>query len=89
MPFSVSVIAGDFVMIKKKETYKHINKIYGRLSWNQITKMHFIELLISFGKFWKCDWKNITQKKKIKLINVKDISIPFLSLGLINEIIVL
>ena len=60
------VIVQTVCMIKK-ETDKHIIRTPGSGSLHEIQKLHFAELIISFGEYYQCHWKisfkNGEQKK--------------------------
>ena len=53
---TVPVIGGALGMIKKG-THRHINKIPGSPRQYESKKLHFSELLIALGEYYKCDWK--------------------------------
>ena len=63
----VPIIMGAQGIIKKS-TDKRINKITGSSRLYEIQKMHFAELLISFGEFCQCVWK-ISPQRATKNVN--------------------
>ena len=60
------VIVGALGMIKKAAD-KHINKIQAETVRNT-KKMHGVELLLSSGEYYQCDWK-ISPKRNSKSIS--------------------
>ena len=50
--------------IVKKGRDRHILKISSSPSLYEIQKIRFAQLLISFGVYFQCVWKNRTEKRR-------------------------